>query len=488
MSGNIGKSCLIENVRLLTPDEFGSFALAEKLASLMISNGRISAVSKDAASTHTLSTQVDFIVDGAGKIAMPGMINAHCHSYASVLRGTENSQPLEIWALHTMAYGRSLAPELIQIAVHLSAAEMIRNGITSVIDHIPHIGLLDHTLAGHVNCGMRVGVAPFMQDIPDHQFLGFDLPDELRAPLESSPPMTPTQTKSFFESFYERLADSPDRIIAMIGPNAPQRCSEAMWHTWRELQEKYSALVHTHLLETEAQAMQSHKIWSGGLVAEMERQGLLNANLSTAHNIWLEKAERKLLARRGVTVIHNPVSNLMLGSGVMPYNEYQRSGIEIGIGSDSANTAGRHDIFEGARLASMLPRLASKDYRTWPSTAEVLGRSIRAGAKALGLGRDLGALAPGQIADLVLLDMEGAMSVGLKLNAELVAQHGNRDLVTDVMVDGNWVMRKGELLTIDERGVLADFEEHREEFIARAVKQSDKLNRTEKFFRRKLLD
>jgi 5-methylthioadenosine/S-adenosylhomocysteine deaminase len=136
----------------------------------------------------------------------------------------------------------------------------------------------------------------------------------------------------------------------------------------------------------------------------------------------------------------------------------------------------------------MLPRLASKDYRTWPSTAEVLGRSIRAGAKALGLGGDLGALAPGQIADLVLLDMEGAMSVGLKLNAELVAQHGNRDLVTDVMVDGNWVMRKGELLTIDERGVLADFQEHREEFIARAVKQSDKLNRTEKFFRRKLLD
>ena len=155
----------------------------------------------------------------------------------------------------------------------------------------------------------------------------------------------------------------------MIGPNGPQRCSPELWQVWRELQEIYDAPVHTHLLETKAQAVKSRQLWEGGLVAEMQRQGLLTSRLTAAHGIWLLESERQLLADFGVTVVHNPTSNLMLGSGVMPYSDYADRGVAIAIGSDSANTGGRHDLFECIRLAAMLTRLSQPDYETWPSAA-----------------------------------------------------------------------------------------------------------------------
>ena len=237
----------------------------------------------------------------------------------------------------------------------------------------------------------------------------------------------------------------------MIGPNGPQRCSPELWQVWRDLQDTYNAPVHTHLLETKAQAVKSRQLWDGGLVAEMRRQGLLNSKLTAAHGIWLLESERRLLADFGVTVVHNPTSNLMLGSGVMPCGEYADCGVAIAIGSDSSNTGGRHDLFECIRLAAMLPRLSQPDYETWPSAADVMVNSIRAGANALGLGGELGQLVPGQLADLILLDMNKATAIGPAITPELIAQHAARGVVTDVMTDGNWLLRDRELQTTSQR-------------------------------------
>ncbi len=461
---------LIDNIHLLSPEPDTSRSITKSTQAILISGNRIKAIIQNSEEISSLRSGAAVVVDGIGKVAMPGLINGHCHTYGTVLRGTENSQPLEVWALYTMAYGKCLDPGLVRSAVGLSAVEMIRNGVTSVIDHIPHLGLLEHTLAAHRESGMRVGAAPFMQDIPDHKFLKFELPDELRRHLETPLPMSANDTTTFFESFFEKLRDMPDRIIAMIGPNAPQRCSQELWQVWRQLQQKYDAPVHTHLLETELQARQSQKIWQGGLVAEMARQNLLNDKLSVAHGIWLQECERELLSRHGATLIHNPVSNLMLGSGRMPYQKYRELGMLIGIGSDSdsANTAGRHDIFEAARLAAMLPRLGEPDYDKWPTAGEVMTSSIQAGAKALGLKVELGQLQPGQLADLILLDMDELNLAGPVLNTELIAQHAGRENVSDVMINGNWVMRDRRLAAINEERLLADFRDQKATFLARA--------------------
>src|SRR4030095_5281811 len=123
------------------------------------------------------------------------------HAYANVLRGTENSLPLELWALYTVAYGRALDAEVIRLAILLGAAEMIRAGVTACIDHFPHVGNAPAAYAAHRASGMRVGFAPFLHDIHDHDFLGFDLPPELRARLT-----TPFMPRERLAALFRNLA------------------------------------------------------------------------------------------------------------------------------------------------------------------------------------------------------------------------------------------------------------------------------------------
>lgn len=461
MSGSPKKQQLLENVFVLTRGANRVPVISDRPQAILISDNRIEAIVESESELSSLRNRGIPRIDGSAKIAMPGLINSHCHTYATVLRGTENSQPLEVWALYTMAYGRKLNPSLIDAAVGLSAAEMIRGGVTSVIDHIPHVGLLNHTIAAHTKHGMRVGIAPFIQDIPDHEFLKFDLSADLPAELITHRPQPPKESRNFLNDFFAGFDDLPSRLTGMIGPNAPQRCSPDLWQVWRDMQEKHDALVHTHLLETEAQALRSHQIWEGGLVGEMARQNLLNEKVSVAHGIWLQDNERDLLAKHGVTVVHNPASNLMLGSGLMPFEAYRQLGLSIGIGSDSANTGGRHDIFEGIRLAATLPRLSEPNYEKWPAANEVMLSSIEAGAKALGLGQQLGQLAAGQLADLIMIDPKDSRLCGLSTNAETIAQHAGPGTVTDVMIDGEWVLRNRRLTSMDEAQLQAQFMDQR---------------------------
>jgi cytosine/adenosine deaminase-related metal-dependent hydrolase len=159
-------------------------------------------------------------------------------------------------------------------------------------------------------------------------------------------------------------------------------------------------------------------------------------------------------------VSHNPASNLMLGSGAMPFAEYRARGVAMALGSDSANTGGSANLFELMRLAMMLPRLAGGDCAAWPTAREVFRMATEGGAAMLGR-RDLGRLAPGAAADLVLLDPSGAELGAAQAGVDTIVQHGSPGAVRAVMIDGSWVYRDGRILAFDEDAV-------RREFAARA--------------------
>jgi 5-methylthioadenosine/S-adenosylhomocysteine deaminase len=240
----------------------------------------------------------------------------------------------------------------------------------------------------------------------------------------------------------------------MLGPNAPQRCSPAAWALWRTLRDRHGVGVHTHLMETRAQATLGAR-WPGGLIAEMERQGLLDDRLSVAHGVWLTPQERAVLARRGVTLSHNPASNLMLGSGIMPLAASRAAGLAVAIGTDSANTGGRHDVFAAMRLAMMLPRVSGLGYEAWPNGRDVLDMATRNGAAALGWRGELGRIAPGQLADLVLVRRDAASTLALAGTEAALIQHGGPETVDAVMVDGRWLLRAGRIVAFDEAAVIA---------------------------------
>jgi cytosine/adenosine deaminase-related metal-dependent hydrolase len=363
-----------------------------------------------------------------------------------------------LWAFYTVLYGRAYDAAAMRAAILLGAAERIRAGITGWIDHSPMVHLGEAALAAHEASGLRVGYAAFLHDVADDTLLGMAMPAPVVSLAGGVPSLDPPRYAARFAELVETTRAGSGRVSVLLGPNAPQRCSPTAWQLWRALREAHGVGVHTHLMETRAQAAIGERGWPGGLVAEMARQGMLGEWLSVAHGVWLTPAERDLLATHRVTVVHNPASNLMLGSGIMPLLDARRAGLRVALGTDSANTGGRHDLFEAMRLALMLPRVHDSDHARWPHGRDVLALATRNGAAVLGLERQMGRIAPGQLADLVLVRCRAAGTLALAAGEDALVQHGGPEAVDSVMVDGRWVMRRQVLLAFDEAAALADAE------------------------------
>jgi cytosine/adenosine deaminase-related metal-dependent hydrolase len=421
-------------------------------ATALVEDNHIAALATSQADRAALRERAVEHLDAGDCWLIPGLIDAHAHGYATLLRGTENSLPLELWSLYTVLYGRAYDAAAMRAAILLGAAERIRAGITGWIDHAPMVHLAEPALAAHAESGLRVGWAAFLHDVSDETLLGLDLPPAVARIAGGTPPFDPVTYAGRFGELVQSAR--PDRVSVLLGPNAPQRCSPAAWALWRDLRDRHGVGVHTHLLETRAQATIAQR-WPGGLVAEMERQGLLDGGLSVAHGVWLTPQERAVLARRGVTLSHNPASNLMLGSGIMPLAASRAAGLAVAIGTDSANTGGRHDVFEVMRLAMTLPRVSGLGHEAWPKAREVLDMATRNGAAALGWRGELGRIAPGQLADLVLVRRDSASTLALAGNEMALIQHGGPETVDAVMVDGRWLLRDGHIVAFDEAAVIA---------------------------------
>ena len=444
-------ACVIDGALVLSESGFVE-------GTVLVEGRRIAAVAWSAAEREALRARAATVVMAQRQWLIPGLIDGHAHAYAALLRGTENSMPLELWAFYTVLYGRAFDAAAMRAAILLGAAERIRAGITGWIDHSPMMHLGEAALAAHEASGLRVGYAPFLHDVADDELLGLALPDPV-ARLGGGPqPLDEDAYAARFTSLVEAARAGSGRVAVLLGPNAPQRCSQAAWRLWRSLRERHGVAVHTHLMETRTQAEIGARRWPNGLVAEMQRQGLLDERLSVAHGIWLTAAERATLAVHGVNVVHNPASNLMLGSGIMPLLEARRAGLSVALGTDSANTGGRHDLFEAMRLAMMLPRVAEPDYRQWPHGREALDMATRNGARVLGFDGRLGRIAAGQIADLVLVRRRTAGTLAFGAGEDVLVQHAGPEAVDSVMVDGRWLMRGQVVLAFDEAAALRDAE------------------------------
>ena len=424
---------------------------AFRRGAVLIEKGRIAAIGfgDDA---QALKARAATTTDANGLALIPGFVNAHHHSYANALRGTENALPLELWALYTVAYGRNIDEKLLRLAILTGAAEMLRNGVTGVIDHSPPVRRAPASFAAHVESGMRVAFAPFFHDTHDHDLLGFEMPAALRAGVEGLGFPQADLVADIFAQL--AAANGAGRVRVLLGPNAPQRCSPGLLDLWARLRERQGFGSHTHLLETRAQAIACARHWPDGIVVEMDRRGLLDDRLAVAHGVWLTPKERDLLAARGVTVVHNPASNLMLGSGILPASDLRRRGVRMALGSDSANTGGSADPFELMRLATMIGRVGT-DWESWLDAEAAFAMATTGGAAAMGLAAETGKIETGSLADLVLVDMSGASSTEPPC-VETLVRHCGPASVRATMVGGDWVYRDGKVLAFDEAAIRRD--------------------------------
>ncbi len=394
-------------------------------------------------------------------IAIPGMVNSHCHSPANLVRGMLPSKPLEIWRAYYRASLRAMQDDDFYASALLGGMEMLKSGATTVLDHFfgnqgcPFMGAGAAIIAMR-DLGLRHVVSLTLSDKNYEQTIPLaetaaGLSDEIARMSQSEAKPTEAwldECEAFIDTFHR-----PEKLTTCCpGPSAVQRCSDALLTGAAALARRKNLPIHIHLAETKAQAVMGRKLYGQSLLRHLEQLGVLGTDLSLAHSIWIEDGDVELFAKRGVTAVHNPASNLRIGSGLAPVRDFLAAGARVALGTDGAASNDGQNMFDALRLAALIHNQAGTDFNLWITPEQALTMATRHGARAFGL--EAGALAPGQLADLVLLRRDTPAFTPLNdvLGQLVFCENGTS--VDTVIVNGEIVVKGGTLTQVDEFEVL----------------------------------
>ena len=250
------------------------------------------------------------------------------------------------------------------------------------------------------------------------------------------------------------------RVRVAVAPTIPNQASDEFLDGCRRLVREYGVGVHTHLAESKVQVIESRRRWGKTIVARLAEHGLLGPGFVGAHGVWLADDDMKMLADAGGAIAHNPGSNLRLGCGIAPVRELLDRGVAVGLGTDGSVCADNQNLFEALRIASVVSTIRfPHETPRWLDAATVWSLATAGSARVLGQAADLGAIAPGRKADLVLLRADSVFLRPLAdpLNALVYSETGAS--VDTVLVDGHVVVQGGRVTTVDEAGIYARAQE-----------------------------
>ncbi len=386
----------------------------------------------------------DKIIDCQGKIVMPGLINAHTHAAMSLLRGLADDLRLDVWLMgYMMPVERQfVSSDFVRLGTRLACAEMIRSGVTCFADMYY---FEDDAAQATSEAGLRAVSAQTILKFP-----GPDARDYEEA-LD--------RTRAFLEKWHGHPL-----IVPAVGPHSPYTCTQEILHSAAALARQYDAPLLIHLSETRQEVENSRKEHGMPVIPYVKKQDVFEAKVLAAHCVHVDEGEIKTLLHHGVGVAHNPSSNLKLASGVAPISSMLASGLNVGIGTDGPASNNDLDMFEEIRLAAFISKGTSGDPTCLPART-ALTMATRMGADALKLGSITGSIEPGKRADLIVVNNSRVHnSPRFKrepdaIYAQLVYATHAAD-VTDVMVNGRWLMRSHQLLTLNEADLIADAAEY----------------------------
>lgn len=456
---------LIRGCALLAPYESRRLRYDQDI---LIVGNRIQAVGPSGTLAYN-PFHVDRVLSGEGRLAMPGLVNSHTHSLENLLHATSPSLPLELWLIPLFNTPTEWSPHFVYLSALLGAIEMLKSGTTAVLDHLwTHAGVelayLDATMQAYSDVGIRAAVAPSIEDqdlvLEEGARYGIDFPEHPFIQRFALWPSIERQmtTLDEFMSIWHNAEDG--RLRCLVGPSGIHWCSQQLLRQCRALAELYGTGIHLHAVETELQATVIREKLGQGGIAYLDKMGVLRPGTSLAHAIWLEDGDLHLLAKTGTTVVHNPVSNLRLGSGRFPFIEALNQGVTVALGSDGSASNDTQNMFDVLKLTGLIHNHPDDDYKKWPRPAEILEAATQGGATALGMADELGEIAPGQLADLVLLDLEATPFVPLRDASLHLVYCENGSSVDTVIVNGKVVIERGAITTVDEQAIRDEIREH----------------------------
>ena len=374
------------------------------------------------------------VIDAHGGLVLPGFINGHTHVPMTLFRGLHDDVTLNDWLYKYIfpAEAKNVNEEFVRWGTRLAAAEQIRAGVTTFAD----MYYFEDAIAEETKtAGMR--------GVLGETFIDFPAPDN-----KSEAAML-----AYTEKFLKRWQGDP-LIHAAPAPHSIYTCSKKTLQDAAALARKYHAPILIHVAEMKKEWEDSEKANGMSPVQYLEKIGVLGPDIVAAHCIFVDEADRKLLAERGVGCVHNPSSNMMIASGVAPVPEMRAAGVAVGLGTDGpAGSNNDLDLMEEIDLAAKLAKI-SKMNPLALGAKDVVAMSTIDGARAIHMEKEIGSLEAGKKADEILISLDEPNAVPMyDLYAQIAYSLKGSDVET-VVIGGKLVMRDHRLLTIDEPKVL----------------------------------
>lgn len=380
------------------------------------------------------------VVHADGMVAIPGLINAHCHLAMTLFRGLAEDLPLERWLNKVWEYELSiLDEEAVRIGFLLALTEMIRGGVTTAHDMYWHF---DATMALAEEHSFRLISGPPLTDLGD-----------------IDPDIMLGQARDTLDRIQDFSFVHPVIQAHSVYTTSPDLMREA-----KRLKDEYNVPFTTHASETLVEVQTAIEQFGKRPVEVLHSYDLLDARSVLAHCVHLTDAEIKLLGDTLTHVVHCPESNLKMGSGVARIADFITAGINVCVGTDGAASNNDLDMFGELRIAALLQKGTMLDPEVL-ATHEVMEAGTIRGARAYGLESQIGSIEPGKKADIVLVDLNKTHLTPLHdIYASLIYSVNKAD-VGFVMIGGRIHLEHGELTLIDEEKILAE---------ARAISQKFK--------------
>lgn len=429
---------------------------------IAVKDGRILAVGPAPELQH-LTGRVT--VDVAGKLVIPGLINTHTHLFQTLLKGIARDRPLVEWLeASPRRLLPVLTPESYRLAAMLGCIDALRSGCTTILEYMtasPAPGTSDAILAAFRATGIRGMLA---------RIVGEPRPGAFNRSLRA------------FETLDEAAAD----CRRLAGANPPSAGFNPIWVStltiWNStaaglqrataLARELDLPITTHTCELELDDRVSVELYGKRTLPALADAGFLDGHFLGVHCVHISEADIALLRTHGGCVSHNPVSNMLLGSGVAPIPRLLAAGVPVGLGTDGAASNDTQDMLETMKITALLHKAFNRDPAAVSAQA-VLEMATRNAAQAVKAGGVLGSLEPGKLADIVVLDPLRSRSIPVHDPINSLVYTMNPTNVDSVIVGGEFVIRDGEFACVDEGQILRDCASLATELLRVAASGSD---------------
>ncbi len=427
---------------------------------LLIEGGRITTI----APAGTLPG-ADRMIELPQTLLMPGLVNGHQHSHEHFQRGRTENLPLELWMhLVRTRIPVPLTARQVYLRTLIGAIESLRTGCTTLVDDMALGAAIDETnieaaFQAYEDIGIRSLTGFAMMDKPivdNFPFVEELVPPALAKELRAAARPAGADQLALVRRLAAQRHPRQRRVGVLVSASAPQRCSAEYLMQVRALADELALPLITHVQETRMQVVTGQLFYGKPIVEHLAEIGFLKPQTSLIHAVWLNPREIAALAETGATAQHNPWSNLLLGSGVMPVRELLEAGVNVSLGSDGSCSTVTANMFNVLGSAAGVSKLRGDDPARWLSAREALQAGTLAGGRALGFGETLGSLREGAIADIVGVRLDSVSFTPLTDPVRQLVYAERGAGVRFVMVDGEPVVQRGAFTRIDEASILAE--------------------------------